>query len=438
VAATFFDANGDGALDLYVVSGGADSLEPTFYQDRLYINDRAGGFRAAPSDALPPITSSGATVAPHDVDGDGDTDLFVGGRVVPGAYPETPRSYLLQNDGTGRFTDVTAAASEQLSGEGLERPGMVTAAVWADLTGDGRSELILAGEWMAVRVFTRGEGGAFAEVSEEVGLAETGGWWESLLATDVDGDGDVDVVAGNRGENGQIDAAPDAPARAYAADFDGDGQVDPLMSHMLNGTEYPIPMRDALLNQVPSLALHYPDYTSYAGATMGDVLEALGATSSILRLEAHTFASSVFINEGGRLRRHALPALAQLAPVRGWAQADIDGDGQEELLGAGNDYTMRTQWGRQDAGKGVVLRPVPRAGREGAAGAGSEDGVSLRWTALPIAETGAWGSGDVRSVARVETDRGPLIIVGVNDGPLRVWAVQTDRERAPSATLADS
>jgi hypothetical protein len=329
---------------------------------------------------------------------------------VPGAYPEAPRSYLLENDGTGRFTDITATASEA-----LVEPGMVTAAVWADLTGDGRSELILAGEWMAVRVFTRGEGGAFAEVSEEVGLAETGGWWESLLATDVDGDGDVDVVAGNRGENGQIDASPDAPARVYAADFDEDGQVDPLMSHVLDGTEYPVYWRDALVEQIPPLGEAFPTYESYARATMDDVLTALNL-EDVRVLEAHTFASSVFINDSGELKRQALPVEAQLAPVREWTQADVDGDGRAELLGAGNDYTMRTQWGRQDAGKGVVLqhRVVQRR---------SDGKAAPRWTAMPIAVTGAWGAGDVRSVAQVETDRGLLVLAAANNSTVGAWAL---------------
>ena len=388
-------------------------MEPSFYQDRLYLNDGSGGFQAAPSDALPAITSSGGAVAPHDVDGDGDTDLFVGGRVAVGAYPEAPRSYLLANDGTGRFTDMTARASAGLTGGGLERPGMVTAAVWADVAGDGAAELILAGEWMPVRVFARQANGTFTEISDALGLSETGGWWEALLASDIDGDGDVDVVAGNWGENGPMGASREAPARVYAADGDGDGQVDPLMSHVLDGTEYPVPMRDALLNQVPSLAPRFPDYTSYAKATMGDVLEALGATSDILHLSAHTFASSVFINEGGRLVQKVLPHEAQFAPIRAWAPFDVDGDGQTELLAAGNDYTVWTQWGRQDAGKGVALQR-------------QSDTASVDlWDAMPVDKTGAWGAGDVRQIATVETRDGSLLIVARNNGLLRAWGRRT-------------
>jgi len=202
-----------------------------------------------------------------------------------------------------------------------------------------------------------------------------------------------------------VEASAAGPVRVYAADFDGDGATDPLMSHVLDGTEYPIPMRDVLLNQIPSLALRFPDYSSYAEATMGDVLEALGTTSNVQRLGARTFASTALINEDGQMRSQALPAMAQVAPIRAWAWFDVDGDGRPELLGAGNDYTMQMPWGRQDAGKGMVLRRA-----EGAA-----------WETVPVDEAGAWGAGDVRQIATVETSDGPLLVVALNDGPVRVW-----------------
>jgi hypothetical protein len=260
---------------------------------------------------------------------------------------------------------------------------------------------------MPVRAFARRADGTFEEVSGAVGLRATGGWWEALLATDMDGDGDVDLVAGNWGENGQVEASPEGPVRVYAADADGDGQVDPLMSHVLDGTEYPVYWRDALVEQVPPLEEAFPTYESFARATMSDVLAALELENERL-LEAHTFASSMFVNKGGRLERQTLPSGFQLAPVRSWAEADIDGDGYAELLGAGNDYTVRPQWGRQDAGKGVALRRV-----EGGA-----------WTAVPVDETGAWGAGDVRQIATVETPDGPLLVVVRNNNSLGVWSVR--------------
>jgi hypothetical protein len=207
----------------------------------------------------------------------------------------------------------------------------------------------------------------------------------------------------------------------YAADADGDGQVDPLMSHVLDGTEYPIPMRDVLLNQLPSLAPRFPDYTTYAEATMGDVLEAVGTTSDLLRLEARTFASTAFINEDGQMQRQALPAMAQIAPTRAWARFDVDGDGHPELLAAGNDYTMQMPWGRQDAGKGTVLRRADGNGR-------------AEWTALPVDKTGVWAAGDVRQIATIETPSGPIIVVASNDGPLRVWGKRPERTASPRAS----
>ncbi len=423
VDATFFDADADGMLDLYVVSGGNSEVNPAAYQDRLYLNEGDGAFRVASANALPVITSSGAVVAPHDMDGDGDTDLFIGGRVVPNGYPQAPRSYLLENDGTGRFTDVTAAAAE-----GLVRPGMVTTAIWTDLLGDGRSELVLAGEWMPVRVFAAEPPPAdsadvrFTEISNPLGLSGTSGWWEALHAIDLDGDGDRDLLGGNAGSNGQVKPQPGAPVRIYAADFDRDGQIDPLMSRVLNGTEYPIPMRDALLNQISSLAPRFPDYSSYAEATMGDVLEAVGATNDALRFDARTFSTSVFINEGGRFVQQSLPEIVQVAPVRNWMPLDLDDDGRLEVLAAGNDYTMQMPWGRQDAGKGIVLRT-------------QGTNASIRWQAIPVDETGAWGAGDVRAATTVQTATGPLVVVALNNGPLRVWQWHAEG-RAPFESSA--
>jgi hypothetical protein len=221
-------------------------------------------------------------------------------------------------------------------------------------------------------------------------------------------------VGGNWGENAQVEASPEGPVRVYASDADGDGQVDPLMSHVLDGTEYPVYWRDALVEHIPSLEEAFPTYESFARATMSDVLAALELENR-QPLEAHTLASSMFINEGGRLERRALLHAAQLAPVRGWAEADIDGDGYAELLGAGNDYTVRPQWGRQDAGKGLVLHRTGSAAEAVAAGA---------WETMPVEMTGAWGAGDARAIATVQTAGGPLVVIARNNNTLRVWGAR--------------
>ncbi|MEM1095583.1 MAG: VCBS repeat-containing protein, partial [Bacteroidota bacterium] len=224
VDALFFDADADGDMDLYIVSGGTARTDGAAYQDRLYLNSGFGGFTRAP-DALPELRTSGAVVAGHDWDGDGDTDLFVGGHVQPGRYPLPERSYLLENVG-GTFADATERVAPDLMA-----PGLVGDALWADLDGDSSAELVVAGEWMPIRVFQPTDGGSFAEVTSAFGFDGTTGWWRSLLAHDLDGDGDLDLLAGNRGLNTQMPA----PATLHAADFDANGQMESVMSYVWHG-----------------------------------------------------------------------------------------------------------------------------------------------------------------------------------------------------------
>ncbi|MDY6868892.1 MAG: VCBS repeat-containing protein, partial [Chloroflexota bacterium] len=229
VDAIFFDALGNGHLDLYVVSGG--NFDPTngpFYQDRLYLNDGFGNFAYA-RDALPSMETSGGSVTLLDIEGDGDSDLFVGGRVVTGNYPMPPRSYLLQNN-SGTFTDVTGQASQELL-----RPGMVSDAAWADIDNDQQAELIIAGEWMPVRIFKSSGNLSFREITMEAGLGQTSGWWGTLEVADMNGDGSLDIVAGNRGLNTSLQPTPAEPVIVYAGDFDGNGSVDPIITAITSG-----------------------------------------------------------------------------------------------------------------------------------------------------------------------------------------------------------
>ncbi len=396
--ALFFDADGDGDLDLYVVSGDSESTDPADYQDRLYRNGGFGAFERAP-DALPEIASSGATVAAGDWDGDGDLDLFVGGRVLPGRYPFPPRSYLLENEG-GRFRDATAEAAPD-----LVEPGMIAAALWADLDGDGRPELVIAGEWTPVRAF-RAENGRLAEITDAVGLAETAGWWNALEAADLDGDGDLDLVAGNRGLNAQVHASPEAPATILAADVDGNGSVDPVLSHVLDGARVPVLSRDEMLAQVPRLRRRFTDYASYADATTDDLFTA-EERAGALELSATTFETTVFENDGGRFRARPLPVEAQVAPVHAVVVGDLDRDGKTDLLLAGNEFGTRAQDGPFDAGRGLFLR-----------GTGGMD-----FEPVSPAESGFFAPGDVRALRIVTTPRGSVVIVGSNDEAVRVFAI---------------
>ena len=387
--AVFFDADGDGDRDLYVVSGGKAGRGGADYQDRLYLNDGTGGFTHAP-DALPTIESIGGTVAAHDFNGDGRTDLFVGGRVWPGEYPLPPRSHLLENTG-GQFEDVTTDIAPLLF-----KPGMVTDALWSDLDGDGTTELVLAGEWMPIRVFEFGSV-LFEEETDDLGFADTNGWWYSLAAADLTGDGTPELVAGNRGLNAQVQAAPDRPAAIYAADFARDGAPDPIMTHHLDGGEYPVYGRDDLVEAIPPFENRFSSYEDYATSTIGEILTDREQDAAT-RLTATTFETSVFHSDGGAFRRRALPRETQLAPIHSLVVRDLNGDDRPDLLLAGNDFTVRPQWGRADAEKGTVLL------NEG----------NLRFDVRQSRESGFFAPKDVRSMTLVGGPS-PLVVVGNND-----------------------
>ncbi len=349
VDALLFDYDGDHDLDLYVASGGSSEPEgDPAYQDRLYVNTGFGRLKYKPQ-SLPEMHSSTSVVVASDFDGDSDLDLFVGGRVRPGQYPLPPRSYLLENTPDG-FLDVT----EKLS-PALTRPGLVTDAVWADVTGDGMPELIIAGEWMPLRVFARQGSGRLEEVTAHMGLDQTHGYWNVLAADDLDGDGDQDLVAGNRGLNTQVKVGVQVPASLYAADFDRSGTIDAFMSTFIKDKEVLVHWRDAVVTQVPSFVERFPTHESYAIATVQDILteeERMAAT----HLVAHIAESSVFENmEGRTLHRASLPQPAQVAPVQDILIGDFDGDSRKDMVVAGNQFGMRAAVGRLDAGRGLVI-----------------------------------------------------------------------------------
>ena len=409
VAATVFDANGDGHQDLYVVSGGRSEVKSEHYRDRLYLGDGTGGLEPAPEDALPPVQSSGGTVAAHDYDGDGDQDLFVGGRVDAVEYPVAPRSYLLENEG-GTFTDVT---EEQAPA--LVEPGLVADARWRDVTGDAAKELILAGEWMPIRVFERTGDGTFAERTEQLGLDGASGWWNRIRLADLDGDGDLDIVAGNRGENAQVTASPEEPASVYVADFNGDGQIEPIMSYYNDGTEYPTARRMRLTNEWSLLRARFQTYEAYAEATMDDLLTERHRERAE-RMVAHTFTTSLFEQtDDGTFIRHDLPTEAQFSPTHGIVVRDVNDDGRPDVLLAGNDFTVRKPWGPSDAGKGLLLR----------------NRGDLAFEAQRPYESGFYAPGDVRNLLPVSADGRPLVVVGNNDDVLDLFELRPPAENAP-------
>jgi hypothetical protein len=351
VSAVFFDANGDGSKDLYVVSDGNErpSGDPA-YQDRLYLNDGHGNFRKAIS-ALPRLTSSGSCVRPRDFDGDGDLDLFIGGRQVPGKYPMPADSYLLQNEshsGKTIFVDVTAEVAPELF-----ELGMVTDASWADMDGDSRQDLILVGEWMAPKIFKNGQQG-FTDISLEFGLGSQTGWWNCIETADIDQDGDLDLIAGNLGLNYKYKASEEEPFKIFADDFDKSGSLDIVLGYYDQGELYPLRGRECSSQQIPSIKKKFPNYTAFSKATLTEVYPTEDLTTAT-KYEATTFANSVFVNESGTFRQIPLPNFAQTSSINAISVADFNSDGRLDLLTAGNLYGSEVETPRNDASMGLVL-----------------------------------------------------------------------------------
>ncbi|MEO0900294.1 MAG: VCBS repeat-containing protein [Bacteroidota bacterium] len=348
VHAAFFDADQDGDVDLYVASGGSIyTLDSSLYQDRLYINDGQGNFRLD-SSALPAMPSSTAVILPHDIDADGDLDLFVGGRVVPNQYPRSPQSFMLENE-NGQFKDVTDQVAPT-----LKRSGMYTDGIWVDLIGDKQKELILVGEWEPVKIFAfKGKKLEKAEVS---GLARSQGWWNSIAEGDWDGDGDTDFILGNLGLNSNYKADSTHPLRMYAMDFDQNGKMDPILCHMVGDKEYPIASRDRFLNQLRGKTKKFKDYQTYSTATVKEVFTQEELANCITK-EAFQLASCIMENRGnGQFLLKELPWNLQTAPINDMLVSDIDGDNISDVLVVGNSYSTEVKIGRYDAFTGAFLK----------------------------------------------------------------------------------
>ena len=405
VDAAFFDVDGDKDLDLYVVSGGNEFYNKMPEQfDRLYLNDGRGNFSRSVN-ALPPMYDNKSCVRPSDFDKDGDIDLFVGGRVVGFGYGKSPNSYLLINDGKGHFFDQTEKKST-----GLRNAGMVTDAVWADYDGDKDVDLIVAGDWMPIRIFANTDG-KFAEI-KRITADETplSGFYQRIVAADFDRDGDIDLLAGNIGTNTKFRKTPDSQLRMWIKDIDNNQTTEQILAYNRGNEWYPLAFKDELGKQIPGIInKRFTDYVSFAGQPLNVVLkdeELKGADEYTV----NQFASVYLENKGGQggapaFVVHELPMMAQISKLFALQAVDMDHDGDLDVLGGGNFYGISTYQGRYDASYGLVLR---------------NDGKG-NFSALSPVDSGFLLNGEIRDIRTVQTAQGTLVVVARNDAGLQVF-----------------
>lgn len=418
---TLFDADGDNDLDLYVARGGFESDPGSkYYQDQLWLNDGRGIF-TEDTVSLPRIHASKSCVRPIDFDKDGDQDLFIAGRVDPWHYPKPVDSYILRNDskpGQPKFTDVTDQVAPF-----LKKTGMIADAVTTDFDGDGWPDIVMAGEWTPVR-FLKNDKGIFSEITETASIASRTGWWNSILPGDFDNDGDMDYVVSNLGLNSFYRATEKEPVRIYAKDFDNNGNLDAIPTLYLPASkedtkrrEFVAHTRDDMAKQMISFKSKFQNYNSYARATFSEMFKPEELQGAI-RLEATDFQHSLIRNLGnGKFEIEPLPLSTQYMCLNGMVAEDVDGDGNLDIVAAGNDYSTEPSVGRYDACNGLVLKGDGKGG----------------FTALSILQSGFFVPGNGKALVKFRNNVGQtLLAASQNRGSLKIFLL---KEQAEPVTL---
>jgi len=400
IDARFFDVDNDNDLDLFVVSGGYELPYNTkFFSDRLYINEE-GSFTHFEN--MPDVLSSGACVRPYDYDGDGDLDIFVGGRMRPAQYPNAGRSYLLENkigEGHLAFEDVTESVMKEVSDI-----GMVTDALWLDYEEDGDIDLVIVGEWMPITVFIN-DNGQFVDKTVELGMEDTRGWWFSLEKEDLDKDGDQDLVIGNLGINYKYQATPSASFDLYVDDFDNNASTDIVLGYYNDDKQYPVRGRQCSSEQIPGIQSKFKDYESFATATIADIYGA-AQLKSAKHFMIKDFSSIVLNNQGnGKYTKQLLPINCQLSSTNDILIRDFNNDSHLDLLLAGNLYVSEVETPRADAGIGQLL---------------IGDG-SLNFTPVPYNESGLLLNNDVRKLVTISGNNSKYLVATCNEGPVLIY-----------------
>lgn len=350
IGATFFDADNDGDLDLYVASGTNElSSASTGLKDRLYFNNGQGGFQVSEQILPNGRFESTSCVKVNDFDNDGDLDLFVGIRLRSGLYGVPTNGYLLENDGKGFFTNITNKIAPSLKGV-----GMITDATWDDIDGDKDMDLIVVGEWMPITIFENNNG-QFTNQTKKYGLNKSNGWWNTIKSTDIDGDGDIDFVVGNHGLNSRFKTQKEYPVTMFINDFDKNGMAEQILCAFNSDTTYPFALRHDLIMSLPYLKKRYLKYADYERQTINDIFTKDQLKNSVI-LKANEMQTGVFINNGGQFTFQALPIDAQFAPIHAIEIFDFDGDNIQDIILGGNFYRVKPEVGRYDGSHGIFLK----------------------------------------------------------------------------------
>jgi hypothetical protein len=401
----FFDADNDGDTDLYVACGGNEfPSSSSALSDRLYFNEGRGNF--IKSDQILPAGTyeSSSCVKPADYDNDGDQDLFVGIRLLPFSYGVHVNGYLLENDGHGNFKNVSESRAPSLRGI-----GMITDMAWADIDNDKDPDMVIAGDWMPVKILIN-INGSFADRSVEYGLQNTEGWWHSVIPGDLNGDGFTDFVLGNHGLNSFFKASVVKPVTMYINDFDLDGNIEQVICSYYGETSFPVVMKDELVSQIPSLAMKYRKFDDYKDQTIEDIFPPEVLNRSI-KLNSHFLETCVLMNTGkGSFKIVALPAEAQFSPVYAILTSDFNGDGINDILLGGNQYRAKPQTGIYDASYGLFLE-------------GGADGV---FRTLPSNVSGILTKGEIRDMKFINIKNVPVIIIARNNDKLEFYKYQPE------------
>lgn len=395
-----FDADGDKDLDLFIVSGISEfDANSPYYIPRLYINDGKGSFKKDSLAVPQNMTTSAKCIAGADIDGDGDTDIFIGGRVLVGSYPKIPGSYLLRND-NGKFADITPPL--------LQTPGLLNAATFADIDNDKIPELIVAGDWMPIRIF-KNIAANISEITETSGTRNLNGYWRSLVANDIDNDGDIDLIAGNLGKNNPFRVSDKQPAKLIALDFDNNGVQEPIFCYYIkdNNGLYKESIgisRDQCAMQCPIIKKKFELNQPYAVATVGQIITADEMARATV-LTCNEDRSGYFENNGkGSFTFHPFEIRAQFAPVNTILIADANNDGKKDILLAGNEYEYNVAVGRMDASYGLLLK-----------------GDGKLFTSITPVNSGWISDGDVRDLKFIQNKKyGRLLLVAKNNDVLQI------------------